>query len=74
MAQVAIGWALALSQKPGMPQVIPLPGAVTVERAKENSKVVLLDSQDMAHIDEILAKLPVKGHRVPTMLQPFSDN
>jgi len=73
MAQVAIGWVSALSQRPGMPRIIPLPGATTVERVEENSKLVSLDAEDMAIIDEVLAKMPVQGHRWPTMLQPFAD-
>ncbi len=74
MAQVAIGWVSTLSQRPGMPTIIPLPGATTVERVKENSELVLLDASEMNLIDEILARMPVKGHRWPVFLQPFSDN
>lgn len=46
-----------------MPRIIPLPGATTVERVKENSKVILLDSQEMQDLDQILARMPVQGHR-----------
>ncbi len=74
MAQVAIGWVSTLSQRPGMPRIIPLPGATTVERVKENSELILLDADEMNLIDEILARIPIKGHRWPSVLQPFGDN
>ena len=56
-----------------MPQFIPLPGASSVGRAEENSKLIMLNDQEMQVIDEILAKIPVQGHRWPAMLQPFED-
>jgi pyridoxine 4-dehydrogenase len=56
-----------------MPRIIPLPGATTVERAEENSKEILLDTQEMAVIDEVLAKMPVQGHRWPSWLEQFAD-
>lgn len=63
----------SLSQKPGMPRIIPLPGATTIERVEENSKNVLLDPQDMDAIGTILAKFPVHGDRFPPVLQAFVD-
>ena len=56
-----------------MPRIIPLYGATTVERVEENSKAVLLDEREMATIEEVLKKLPVKGHRWPPVLQQFAD-
>jgi pyridoxine 4-dehydrogenase len=56
-----------------MPRIIPLPGATTVERVEENSTEILLDIQEMAAIDELLAKMPVQGHRYPSWLEQFSD-
>jgi pyridoxine 4-dehydrogenase len=56
-----------------MPQIIKLPGATTVERVKENSVEILLDSQEMTAIDEILVKMPIHGDRWPPALQQFSD-
>jgi len=57
-----------------MPLIIPLPGATSVPRVVENSKKVLLSSEEMDAIDKILAKFPVQGHRWPEMLQPFGDS
>jgi pyridoxine 4-dehydrogenase len=73
MAQVAIGWVRTLNQRSGMPRIIPLPGAISMERVEENLKDVLLDIQDMAAIDEIFAKMPIQGHRWPVFLQAFAD-
>jgi len=72
-AQVAIGWVSSLSQLPGMPQIIPLAGATTVARVEENSKQVLLNSEEMKAIDRILANFPIQGHRWPEILRPFGD-
>jgi pyridoxine 4-dehydrogenase len=64
-AQLAINWTRALSKRPGMPLIIPIPGATTVARVKENSKVVDLSEQDLKEIDETLAQFEVKGTRYP---------
>ncbi|KAL4930414.1 aldo/keto reductase family protein [Aspergillus undulatus] len=65
VAQFAINWVRALSRRPGMPTIIPIPGATTVARVEENSKVVELSDEDMAQIDAILDKFPVVGERYP---------
>ena len=62
-AQLAIGWVRSISKRPGMPEIIPIPGATTVERVKENSVEILLEDEEMKEIDKILAKFEVKGTR-----------
>ncbi|GKZ85973.1 pyridoxine 4-dehydrogenase [Aspergillus niger] len=64
-AQIAINWTRALSKRPGMPQIIPIPGATTVARVEENSKVVELTEEEMAQLDSILAKFTPAGERYP---------
>lgn len=64
-SQFALGWTLALSKRPGMPTIIPIPGATTVDRVNENSKLVELTAEEMSAVDEILAKMDVKGARYP---------
>lgn len=64
--QFAVAWLLTLSDRPDMPTIIPIPGATTVDRVNENSKVIKLDQDEMAAIDEILAKMDVKGARYHT--------
>lgn len=63
--QFAIAWTRALSKRPGLPTIIPIPGATTVDRVNENSQLVELTDEEMAVIDEILEKMNVKGARYP---------
>ena len=49
-----------------MPEIIPIPGASTVERVKENSVEISLNEDEMKEIDSILASFEVKGARYPT--------
>ncbi|CCC06301.1 hypothetical protein SMACR_00518 [Sordaria macrospora] len=64
-AQLAINWVKALSKKAGYPTVIPIPGATTAERVKENNVDVELTSEDLAKIDETLKKFEISGRRYP---------
>ena len=48
-----------------MPTIIPIPGATTVARVEENSKVVELTDSDMDEIDAILTKFEPAGERYP---------
>lgn len=61
--QVGIAWVKAQSQRGGKPVVIPIPGATTVERVKENMVDVELSEDDLKEIDEIMKKVPVVGDR-----------
>ncbi|KAI0459587.1 pyridoxal reductase [Xylaria acuta] len=62
-AQLAISWVRALNGRPGMPTIIPIPGATTAERVRENAKVVELTGEDMAAIDKILDGFKPIGRR-----------
>ncbi|KAG6989782.1 pyridoxal reductase [Physcia stellaris] len=64
-AQLAINWTRALSRRPGMPTIIPIPGATTVGRVEENSKLIDIEDEEMAQIDAILAKFTPAGERYP---------
>ncbi|KAK7757118.1 hypothetical protein SLS62_000665 [Diatrype stigma] len=64
-AQLAINWTRALSRRPGMPTIIPIPGATTAARVEENSKEVDITDEEMAEIDAILAKFSPVGERYP---------
>lgn len=64
-AQLAISWTVALSKKPGMPEIIPIPGATTAARVNENAKLVELTEEELAEIDATLAKFEVAGGRYP---------
>ncbi|KAI1485781.1 pyridoxal reductase [Biscogniauxia mediterranea] len=67
-AQLAISWTRALSRRPGMPTIIPIPGATTAERVEENAREVELTDEDMAAIDATLAKFTPVGKRYPDFI------
>ncbi|THV46596.1 hypothetical protein BGAL_0373g00020 [Botrytis galanthina] len=68
-AQIAINWLTAISKKDGNPEIIPIPGATTVDRVTENSKEVSLSADDLAELDLITKQFPVSGHRYPEHAQ-----
>ncbi|EON67432.1 hypothetical protein W97_06685 [Coniosporium apollinis CBS 100218] len=61
--QVALAWIKAQSGKDGNPVLIPIPGATTEERIKENMKDVELNEDDLAEIKGILSKVTITGGR-----------
>ncbi|KAI9814394.1 MAG: Pyridoxine 4-dehydrogenase [Pycnora praestabilis] len=71
--QIGIAWVKALSGKPGMPTIIPIPGATTEERIKENHHDVELSEEDMEQINKILKNSEVLGDRYPAALQAHCD-
>lgn len=64
-AQLALAWVRCLGRRPGMPNIIPIPGATTAERVQENAKVIELSDAEMDEIDATLAKFEIKGGRYP---------
>lgn len=64
-AQLAINWVRALQRRPGMPTIIPIPGATMAERAAENSLVIDMTDEEIAEIDATLAKFTTAGERYP---------
>jgi pyridoxine 4-dehydrogenase len=62
-AQLALGWVRSLSKREGMPEIIPIPGATTVECVLENSVEVELTDEEMDEIDLVLANCEVIGDR-----------
>ncbi|KAH6995396.1 pyridoxal reductase [Ilyonectria destructans] len=64
-AQLALGWLTSLQRRPGMPTIIPIPGATTAQRVEENAVVIDLTDGEMKEIDATLAKFQVIGERYP---------
>ena len=62
-AQLALGWVRSLSKRDGMPEIVPIPGATTVERVRENSVEVELAEEEIKEIDQVLASCEVIGDR-----------
>ena len=68
-SQLALAWVRQLSERPGMPVIIPIPGATTEARVTENMRTVRLSDSDMKEIDKLLKSAIVQGHRYPSMAQ-----
>lgn len=64
-AQLAISWVQALSERDGLPVIIPIPGATTASRVMENSALVRLSEGDIKAIMEIVENFKVSGGRYP---------
>ncbi|QSZ33178.1 hypothetical protein DSL72_002764 [Monilinia vaccinii-corymbosi] len=64
-AQLALCWTKSQSKKPGYPLIVPVFGARSESRVKENATDVELTDTDVNKINEVLASFPVKGHRYP---------
>jgi pyridoxine 4-dehydrogenase len=62
-AQLALGWVRSLSKRDGMPEVIPVLGATTVERVMENLVEVDFTEDEMKDIDSVLVSCEVIGDR-----------
>lgn len=65
-SQLAINWVRAQSKRPGVPLVIPIPGATTSERVIQNAKVLELTDEELKEIESTLSKFEVAGDRYPT--------
>ncbi|OQO12131.1 hypothetical protein B0A48_02771 [Cryoendolithus antarcticus] len=63
--QVAVAWVKAQSERNGNPVIIPIPGATTAERVKENCVDVELSDMDLKEIESIIASIDITGERYP---------
>ncbi|UNI15592.1 Pyridoxine 4-dehydrogenase [Purpureocillium takamizusanense] len=71
--QVAIGWVVAMSRRPGMPTIIPIPGSSKAERVRENATVVQLTDAELQEIDEILKTFVPAGPRYPDRFMAYVE-
>jgi pyridoxine 4-dehydrogenase len=65
-AQLAINWVRNMSTDPELPLVIPIPGATTIARVEENSKVVELTEEDMQSLTSLAKNFETAGARYPS--------
>jgi pyridoxine 4-dehydrogenase len=72
-AQIAVNWVKHMSKKDGNPEIIPIPGATTVERILENVKEVSLSANDMEALDSILKQFPILGDRYDANTMKHSE-
>jgi len=61
--QVATAWVKAQGRKPGNPVIVPIPGASSPGRVKENMVDVSLSSEELHEIDELLKSVQISGGR-----------
>ena len=64
-AQFSIAWVAAQGKKTGLTYLLPLPGATTKERVKENMEIKKFKDEDFAEIDDFLKTFTAAGHRYP---------
>lgn len=62
-SQLAINWVVALNNRPGMPLIIPIPGASSVARVKENATLIDLTDAEMKEIGDVLEEFTPLGDR-----------
>jgi len=65
-AQLALAWVLAQGH-----DIIPIPGTTKPERVRElaGAAKIVLTKEDLAEIDNILARFEVKGARYPALAE-----
>ncbi|CAM6124652.1 unnamed protein product [Calypogeia fissa] len=73
LPQLALAWVKYLSGKPGMPVIIPIPGATTEARVNENTKNVTISNEEAKEIDAILDVHAVRGDRYFGPAQAWSE-
>lgn len=63
--QIGLAWVRSQSGRDGLPTIIPIPGATTADRVRENTVEVELSENDLKEIDSLLAGFEVIGGRYP---------
>lgn len=72
-AQLALAWVKQLNGKPGMPTIIPIPGATTEKRVIENMKDVELTDEEVSEINAIIKKAAPAGARYGPPFDQFME-
>ena len=63
-AQIALAWVRALSDGPGLPTIIPIPGGTTTDKVTQNMEDIgKLSAAEMEEIDVILKENEIVGGR-----------
>jgi pyridoxine 4-dehydrogenase len=63
IAQLDLAWVKYLSEKPGMPLIIPVPGATTQEHVSKNLLDMQLADTEALEISNVLDLHAVRGQR-----------
>lgn len=70
--QLALSWLKSHTQRDG-PVVVPIAGARSVERVRENAVTVQLTDEDLARIDEIMRMFPIEGYRTMPVMKGVNE-
>jgi pyridoxine 4-dehydrogenase len=74
--QVGLAWVRAQSRRNGLPTIVPIPGATTSARIKENMVEIDLSENDLKEIESLLASVTIVGGRYADHASPllFGDS
>jgi pyridoxine 4-dehydrogenase len=72
-AQLALSWIKSHNGKPGMPCILPIAGARSEERVRENCETVELSADEIREIKSILDSFPVAGARYPERASKLAE-
>lgn len=64
-AQVALAWVRRWSGRDGVGEIVPIPGATTAERVRENAEAVTLTDEEWETVERIRKGSQVIGSRYP---------
>ncbi|KAG8421081.1 hypothetical protein J3458_002987 [Metarhizium acridum] len=63
--QLAIAWVRKHSNRPGLPTIIPIPGATAASRVRENAKLVDITEDEFTRISDMVKNFETAGKRYP---------
>ncbi|KAF5125411.1 Pyridoxal reductase [Metarhizium anisopliae] len=63
--QLAIAWVRKHSNRPGLPTIIPIPGATAASRVRENAKLVDITDEEFTRISDMVKNFETAGKRYP---------
>jgi pyridoxine 4-dehydrogenase len=72
-AQLALSWIKSHNGKPGMPSILPIAGARSEARIRENCETVELSADELREIKSILDSFPVAGARSPERTSKLAE-
>ena len=72
-AQLALSWIKSHNGMPGMPAILPVAGARSESRVRENCQDIQLSKEELEEIYSILAGFPVAGERYPAVAARLTE-
>jgi len=72
-AQLALSWIKSHNGKPGIPWIVPIAGARSGARIRENCDTVELSENELMAIKSILESFPVAGARYPERVSRLAE-